>query len=78
MEVVGRFTANKEGEEYEIAPNTPAWLPTRMECTQFTSEVRNQLKWLREAIMISVHIISKIFQNIHYVTTLKLLWKASI
>ena len=59
MEVVGRFTADKEEEEYEIAPNTPAWLPTRVECSQFTSEVKSQLKWLREAIMISYLILSR-------------------
>ena len=54
MEVVGRYPTQKEEDEYEILHNTPVWLPTRTECSQFKSDIIAQLKWLREAIIISM------------------------
>ena len=47
MEVVGRFPSDKEAIEYEVAKNTPVWLPTGEDCSQFTKIVKEYLSHLR-------------------------------
>ena len=47
MEIVGRFPSDKEAIEYEVAKNTPVWLPTEEDCSQFTKIVKEYLSQLR-------------------------------
>ena len=50
MEIIGRFAKSAEElNEYELFANTPVWLPTRAECSQFNSDVKGYIKCLREA-----------------------------
>eukprot|EP00092_Neocalanus_flemingeri_P101824 GFUD01130185.1.p1 GENE.GFUD01130185.1~~GFUD01130185.1.p1 ORF type:complete len:280 (-),score=16.46 GFUD01130185.1:62-901(-) len=48
LEALGKFPTQEEMDTYEIASNTPVWLPTRRECSQFTTELVSNLKCLSE------------------------------
>ena len=55
MEIVGRFPLSEvEEHEYQVFANTPVWLPTRTECSQFNDDVKAYIKCLREAIIVLI------------------------